>query len=235
MKAGCRRTDLTLRAAIQHYCLDPSNDAVDLRRLETHPYLGWQKRLFDLLFGGSLLLAALPLMALIAAAIRLESRGPALFRQERTGRLGRRFRLWKFRTMYDGAEAQKDALKHLNMHGQDSPDFKLRNDPRVTRVGRLLRPLSLDELPNLINVIRGEMSLVGPRPTSFPASVYRPEQVARLALKPGITGLWQVSGRSDLCFEHRCQLDVEYINKASLGYDIKLVLITPFRLMEGAY
>jgi lipopolysaccharide/colanic/teichoic acid biosynthesis glycosyltransferase len=172
---------------------------------------------------------------MIALAIKLDSPGPVLFKQQRTGYLGRRFELLKFRTMVRDAEQQKEQLRHLSIHGQHSPDFKLRDDPRVTRIGRLLRPSSLDELPNLINVLRGEMALVGPRPTSFVASTYAPHQLARLAIRPGVTGLWQISGRSDLDFCTRTELDVEYINRASLWLDLRILLITPFKASKGAY
>ena len=128
-----------------------------------------------------------------------------------------------------------DPARQLNFHGDGSPDFKLRDDPRITRVGRLLRKTSLDELPNLINVLYGHMSLVGPRPTSFDGSTYRLHHLARLAMRPGMTGLWQVSGRVDLDFDTRAQLDIHYINRASLGFDLGHILKTPFKLTHGAY
>lgn len=178
-----------------------------------------------------------PVLVAVAIAIRLGDGGPILFVQPRTGYLGQRFRLLKFRTMVVEAEAMKDALRHRNLHGDDSPDFKLIDDPRVTRVGRFLRKTSLDELPNLWNIVRGEMSFVGPRPTSFDASTYAMAHLPRLAARPGLTGLWQVSGRANVDFDERAEMDIAYIRSMSAQRDLSLVLrtVSAVRRADGAH
>jgi exopolysaccharide biosynthesis polyprenyl glycosylphosphotransferase len=194
------------------------------------------KRLLDLAVAAVTLLALAPLLLLIAAAIRLESAGPVVFRQTRVGRGGRHFTLFKFRSMVVDAEARLEALRHRNE--VDGPIFKMREDPRVTRVGRWLRRTSLDELPQLLNVLLGDMSLVGPRP-AVPSEVaqYAAWQRARLEAIPGITGLWQVSGRSQLSFEEMVRLDIEYVERRSLLLDLAILLRTvPVVLTRrGAY
>jgi lipopolysaccharide/colanic/teichoic acid biosynthesis glycosyltransferase len=182
------------------------------------------KRGMDLVLSLLLLVLTLPLMALCALAIRLESRGPVVFAQIRTGRDGLRFRMLKFRTMLANAEELKAGLAHLNT--LPPPDFKIPRDPRVTRVGRVLRATSLDELPQLINVVRGEMSLVGPRPTSFPASEYALWHTQRLEVPPGMTGLWQLEGRNATSFDERLRLDARYIREMSLRSDLVLLVRT---------
>jgi lipopolysaccharide/colanic/teichoic acid biosynthesis glycosyltransferase len=182
------------------------------------------KRGVDVVLGSLLLLLALPILLLCALAVRLDSPGPALFGQLRTGRNGRRFRMFKFRTMLENAEELKASLAHLNI--LPPPDFKIPNDPRITRVGRFLRATSLDELPQLWNVVRGDMSLVGPRPTSFAPSTYKLWHTHRLDVPPGLTGLWQVEGRAAMSFDERLRLDVTYIRRASLLYDLLLLLRT---------
>jgi lipopolysaccharide/colanic/teichoic acid biosynthesis glycosyltransferase len=182
------------------------------------------KRAFDLVVATALLVLAAPLLLLCAAAIRLDTPGPLLFPQQRTGRNGRRFRMWKFRTMVANAEDLKASLAHLNV--LPLPDFKVPDDPRITRVGRFLRATSLDELPQLINVLRGEMSLVGPRPTSFPATTYELWHTRRLDVAPGLTGLWQLQGRNAMSFDDRLRLDIQYIRRASLAFDAWLVMRT---------
>jgi len=174
-----------------------------------------------------------PLFLVSALIIKLDSPGPVFYRQWRTGYCGKRFRLFKFRTMRRDAEKLKDSLRALNHHDPGSPDFKIKNDPRVTRVGRFLRRLSLDEFPNLLNVLRGDMSIVGPRPTSFDVDVYADWHLARLAVPSGITGLWQISGRADVDFDDRVKLDCRYIQEQSLWLDIKILLLTPFRVFWG--
>ncbi|HSG87339.1 MAG TPA: sugar transferase [Candidatus Limnocylindrales bacterium] len=182
------------------------------------------KRVLDIV----LVLAALPLllpaMGLCALMIRLDSPGPIFFRQQRTGQHGVRFGMFKFRTMVANAEELKASLAHLNV--LPSPDFKIPDDPRITRVGGFLRRTSLDELPQVLNVLRGEMSLVGPRPTSFAASTYSLWHTERLEATPGITGLWQVKGRGDTTFDERLRLDVEYIERMSLLLDLRIMLQT---------
>jgi lipopolysaccharide/colanic/teichoic acid biosynthesis glycosyltransferase len=183
------------------------------------------KRVLDLAVCVLLLPIVVPLLALSALAIILESpTGPLIIAQTRTGRDGVPFRMLKFRTMVPNAEELKPALAHLNE--LQWPDFKITNDPRITRVGRLLRQTSLDELPQLINVLRGEMSLVGPRPTSFAPSTYSFWHTYRLEVTPGITGLWQIKGRNKTDFNERLRLDIEYIRHRSLGLDLKILLQT---------
>ncbi|OHB78896.1 MAG: hypothetical protein A2V98_01590 [Planctomycetes bacterium RBG_16_64_12] len=196
---------------------------------------GVAKRIMDLAICLAILPIALPLMAVSAALIWLEDRGPVLFRQMRTGKAGRRFAMLKFRTMVLNAEELKEKYAHLNQ--LTWPDFKIADDPRVTGIGKLLRKTSLDELPQLLNVIRGEMSLVGPRPTSFDVSTYKLWHAERLEVLPGITGLWQISGRSDVDFDERLRLDVEYITRRSLWLDVRILAATVTAVVhsEGAY
>lgn len=182
------------------------------------------KRIFDL----ALCIFALPiiliLMVLISVLIWIDNPGPVIFKQMRTGKGGRRFGMYKFRTMVPNAEELKQTLQHLNE--LTPPDFKITNDPRITRLGRLLRKTSLDELPQVFNVLKGEMSLVGPRPTSFDVSTYSLWHTERLEVLPGITGLWQVSGRSEIDFDERLRLDVEYIERQSLWFDMQILFKT---------
>jgi exopolysaccharide biosynthesis polyprenyl glycosylphosphotransferase len=190
------------------------------------------RRVLD--FSGSLFLLLIfsPVFLLITLAIRLDSPGPAVYRQIRCGLNGRKFILYKFRSMMQGAEVQKGGLASFNI--MDGPVFKMRNDPRVTRVGRFLRRTSLDELPQLMNVLRGEMSFVGPRP--LPAEeVIRFEgwQRRRLSMKPGITGLWQASGRNRIDFGQWMKLDLEYIDNWSLWLDFKILLKTVLAVLQG--
>ncbi len=167
-----------------------------------------------------------PLFALVAIAIKLDSTGPVFFIQERVGLSKRRFRMIKFRTMSMDAEARMKDIEHLNE--KTGPIFKIRNDPRITRVGRWLRKTSIDELPQLINVLLGDMSIVGPRPLSVRDALRMEEawQKRRFSVKPGLTCLWQVSGRSNLSFEQWMQLDLEYIDHWSLGLDASILLRT---------
>ena len=174
----------------------------------------------------------LPVGLLCALAIRLESPGPILFAQQRTGQHGVRFPMFKFRTMVRNAEELKASLQHLNI--LPPPDFKIPNDPRVTRVGKFLRKTSLDELPQILNVIRGEMSIVGPRPTSFAASTYDLWHSERLEVVPGITGLWQVKGRGTMTFDERLRLDIEYMERRSTFYDLKLIAETALAVFKGS-
>lgn len=183
-----------------------------------------------------LLLAASPLLLGVAMAVRISSRGPVLFRQVRVGRDGREFRMIKFRSMYVDAESRLAELRHLNEH--DGVLFKIRNDPRVTPVGRWLRRLSMDELPQLLNVLSGRMSLVGPRPPLPEEVAAYPDDVRRrLAVKPGMTGLWQVSGRSDLAWEEAVRLDLSYVENWSLSLDLVILLRTLSAVVRssGAY
>jgi len=182
------------------------------------------KRLFDLAVCVLLLPVVLPLFLLSALAIWLDSPGPVFIAQERTGRDGTPFRMLKFRTMVRDAAELKAQLAHLNV--LPPPDFKIPHDPRITRVGKFLRQTSLDELPQLLNVLRGDMSLVGPRPTSFAPTTYELWHTHRLEVTPGITGLWQVKGRNTTTFDERLRLDIEYIEHRSFALDLKILLQT---------
>jgi exopolysaccharide biosynthesis polyprenyl glycosylphosphotransferase len=195
------------------------------------------KRALDIVVSGAGLLLLAPVFLGVAAAIRLESPGSVLFRQTRVGRWGQLFSMYKFRSMYVDAEARKQALLAANeMRG--GVIFKMKEDPRITRVGRLIRRASLDELPQLWNVFIGDMSLVGPRPP-VPAEVdqYSLADRRRLEVIPGITCIWQISGRSDIPFEEQVQLDVQYIESQSLFADLRILLwtIPAVLLGKGAY
>lgn len=200
------------------------------------PYYHVAKRLLDIIVSGLLLFALLPAFLLIALAIRCTSPGPTLYRSIRIGKGGRRMKFLKFRTMRMDAEALKVSLIHLNE--KDGPIFKARNDPRITPVGRFLRKYSLDELPQLLHVLLGEMSLVGPRP-HLPCEVelYSDAHWARLTVKPGLTCYWQVRGRSDLSFEQWVALDLEYVRDMGLMTDLRLLAATPRAVLgaKGAY
>jgi exopolysaccharide biosynthesis polyprenyl glycosylphosphotransferase len=191
------------------------------------------KRMMDIVVASLLTLITAPIMLLSALAIKLDSRGPILYSAWRIGRKGRRFRCYKFRTMVADADALKDDLRHLNE--RDGATFKIGNDPRITRLGRLLRKFSIDELPQLFNVLKGDMSMVGPRPhPEDDFDQYRLEDLRRLDVLPGITGLWQVSARRDPSFEKNVMLDLEYINNWSLSLDLKIVLMTVPEVLKGA-
>jgi len=194
-------------------------------RLRRQRILEVVKRLFDLLAAAAGLLLFLPLLPFLALMVKLESPGPLFFRQVRIGRDGRPFDCFKIRSMVSDAEAIKARYAHLNE--ADGAAFKIRQDPRITRVGRFVRRSSLDEFPQLFNVLRGDMSIVGPRP-QIPSEVaeYRPDQMARLLVKPGITCLWQISGRNDVDFEEWMRLDREYVERRSLGLDFSILLRT---------
>ncbi|WP_460163735.1 sugar transferase [Pseudomonas sp. S2_F03] len=184
---------------------------------------------------GALMILVLisPMLLGLALAIKFSSPGPVLFVQKRTGYRGRKFGMYKFRTMVANAEELKESLRHLNKHGADAIDFKIDKDPRITGIGGFLRRSSLDELPNLINVVTGDMRLVGPRPTSFNAYRYKDNHLARLSIYPGMTGLWQISGRSNIDFDQRVELDLSYIAEQSLLLDLKILLKTPFKVFSG--
>jgi exopolysaccharide biosynthesis polyprenyl glycosylphosphotransferase len=195
-------------------------------------YLLFLKRAFDVVFSGLLLILASPLMLVIVLAVKLSSPGPAIYRQLRCGLNGRKFWLWKFRSMYQDAEQHIQLLAHLNE--SDGPVFKIQRDPRVTRIGRFLRRTSLDELPQLFNILKGEMSFVGPRPP-LPEEVARYErwQRRRLRMKPGLTCLWALEGRSELSFARWMKLDMDYIDHWSLSLDLKILLRTIPRVLTG--
>jgi lipopolysaccharide/colanic/teichoic acid biosynthesis glycosyltransferase len=178
---------------------------------------------------------AAPLLLLVALLVYVDSPGPIFFKQLRTGKGGRRFRMYKFRTMVPNAEELKLTYAHLNE--LTWPDFKITDDPRVTRIGKILRKTSLDELPQLLNVLKGDMSLVGPRPTSFAPDTYRLWHTERLEVVPGITGLWQVHGRSNLDFDDRLKLDIAYIERQGVWMDLQILVRTAAQVFigEGAY
>ncbi|MGH9381466.1 MAG: sugar transferase [Thermoanaerobaculia bacterium] len=197
-----------------------------LRRPARQSTRRWHvKRLFDVLAVSLAAPVWLPALLLIAIAIKISApEAPVFFAQRRTGQGGRSFPMIKFRTMYPGADKLKEGVRRLSE--LPWPDFKVTDDPRVTRLGRFLRRTSFDELPQLLNVLRGEMSFVGPRPTSFSVTTYAHWQMARLEAPPGLTGLWQVDGRGSADFEHRTRQDIDYIRRQSLLLDLKILLRT---------
>lgn len=190
------------------------------------------KRALDIVGGAAAMIFFTPLMFLIALLIRLGSPGPALYTAYRAGRKGRPFRCYKFRTMVSNADDLKDGLRYRNQRA--GPFFKIKNDPRITTLGRWLRRYSLDELPQLFNVLKGEMSLVGPRPHPLDdVSGYRIEHLPRLDVTPGITGLWQITSRRDPSFQKGMNLDIEYIHHWSLGLDLRILCKTAAVLLRG--
>jgi exopolysaccharide biosynthesis polyprenyl glycosylphosphotransferase len=209
---------------------------IGIKREPISPVALIVKRVVDVAFALCLLIFTAPLMGLIVLVIKLDSPGPVLFRQARVGKAGRPFTLYKFRSMAVGAEEQKELLRNLNE--ADGPLFKIKADPRVTRLGRFLRRLSLDELPQFYNVLRGDMSIIGPRPAlAEEVAQYQPWHMRRLEIAPGITGLWQVSGRSELPFDEMALLDIYYVEQWSPALDLKILLRTiPTVLFgDGAY
>jgi lipopolysaccharide/colanic/teichoic acid biosynthesis glycosyltransferase len=189
------------------------------------------KRAVDVIGAVLLLVLLAPMLLVAAAVIRLDSPGPVLFRQRRTGWQGEEFLLLKLRTMHHGAEGERRALAGRNE--TDGHLFKIRDDPRITPAGRWLRRFSVDEMPQLLNVLLGHMSLVGPRPLPVEDSVFRGEARRRLLVRPGITGLWQVSGRSDLSWEEALSLDLAYVDTWSMGLDLRILARTPAAVLRG--
>lgn len=231
---GCRRGDFGLRNRIAAATALQNRGWVTGRSGGAPWTLSGTKRSADALMALLLLLTALPVLILVSILIKATSRGPLFFIQQRTGYRGRRFGMFKFRTMVADAETLKASLRHLNKHGPESIDFKIDDDPRITSVGRILRKTSLDEIPNLINVVRGDMRLVGPRPTSFTANAYeKDEYLRRLSVYPGVTGLWQISGRSDIGFSDRVELDLRYIEDQGPLQDLKILVMTPIKILTG--
>ncbi|PKQ14947.1 MAG: UDP-phosphate galactose phosphotransferase [Actinobacteria bacterium HGW-Actinobacteria-7] len=192
------------------------------------------KRVADFCAAALGLVLLSPILVLVGLIIRLESPGPALFKQERLGQAGEPFTFLKFRTMVDGNDPSihQEYVRELITQGSeslkgDTGSFKIENDPRVTRFGRILRRTSVDELPQLINVLIGDMSLVGPRPPlRYEVKLYSPRALRRLECRPGITGLWQVSGRCETTFDEMVALDIEYAERWSLGLDLKILVRT---------
>lgn len=239
--AQCERQNVRSRIVPDMFQLSLSH--VDFDDIKGIPIIGikepalhgWRftvKRLMDVVLASVLLVFTAPLMALIALLIKLDSPGPVLFKQTRVGRFGKPFTMYKFRTMYVNAEEMLEKLKQYNE--ADGPLFKMRNDPRRTRVGRWLRKFSLDELPQLWNVLKGDMSLVGPRP-GLPSEVeqYEPWHRKRLEVPPGLTGLWQTSGRSDVSFDEMCLLDIYYAEHWSPLLDAIICLKTIPAVLTG--
>lgn len=199
-------------------------------------YRRYGKRIFDLAVTIPGFLILLPIFILLSVLIRIDSAGSVLYASQRVGKGGRLFRFFKFRSMVSGADRYLDHLRQYNE--VDGPVFKMADDPRITRMGRFLRRSSLDELPQLINVLTGDMSLVGPRPPIMEeVGEYAPWQRARLSVRPGITCLWQISGRSRLGFDEWMKLDLEYIENTSFWLDLKILLRTIPAVLsrEGAY
>jgi exopolysaccharide biosynthesis polyprenyl glycosylphosphotransferase len=237
----CKAAGLALTFLPQHYGL--LGPGVELNRLAELPVLDFRfsdpprstvamKRAMDVLVSASLLLLLSPFLTLIALAILLDSGPPVLFRQRRVGEGGRPFTMLKFRTMVADAEQRLPEL--IDLASLDQPAFKIHNDPRVTRVGRFLRRASLDELPQLFNVLRGQMSLVGPRPEEEAiVALYDERQRGRLAVRPGVTGPMQVYGRSDLTFEERLAMERDYLDNLSLLTDLAILLRTPRAIIRG--
>lgn len=241
----CRLAGVRARIVPDFFQL--SLNQVDVDTLSGIPLLGVRetpfgggprlvKRVIDVLVAGLGLIILSPILAAVAIAIRLDSEGPTLFRQERLGEKEKPFEVVKFRSMRLGADDEKEAL--MDRNEADGPLFKIKDDPRLTRVGKFIRRTSLDEVPQFINILRGEMSMVGPRPPlASEVEKYESWQRKRLSVKPGLTGLWQVSGRSDLPFDEMCLLDIYYIENWSLWLDIRIILKTIPQLFvaRGAY
>jgi exopolysaccharide biosynthesis polyprenyl glycosylphosphotransferase len=206
---------------------------IDLKSAELSRSARVTKRALDLAVSIGALITLSPVLAAAAVAIKLDSRGPVFFRQERLGSRGQPFRIWKFRTMHRDAESRRFEIAHLNEMENSGPLFKIKDDPRITRVGRFLRRTSIDELPQLLNVVAGTMSLVGPRPFVTHEAV----QIGgwgrrRLDLTPGITGLWQVRGRNDIPFDEMVQLDYMYVTNWSVWWDLRLLIQTIPRVLS---
>ena len=205
------------------------NDTLPL--FEARPRYLPAKRVFDIVFCLLIFVPVTVIAALTALAVKFESPGPIVYSQLRIGKDGRPFRMYKFRTMVENAEELKASLAHLNV--LPPPDFKIPDDPRVTRVGRILRKTSLDELPQFVNVLKGDMSIVGPRPAEDGMDTYRLWYGERLEVPPGITGIWQLEGRAAISFDERLRYDLEYIRNMSIWLDIKLIIRTVAVVFKG--
>jgi lipopolysaccharide/colanic/teichoic acid biosynthesis glycosyltransferase len=200
------------------------------------PLFAFSKRALDLMLSALALVVLTPILVAVAVAIKLTSNGPVIFTQERVGLGGKTFRMYKFRTMIQNAEAQKQSLATFNEHS--GPAFKMKFDPRITRLGGILRRYSIDELPQLINILLGQMTIVGPRPPlESEVVLYETWQLQRLSVKPGLTCIWQISGRSRLDFATWVRMDIRYIEKASLILDILIIAKTFSAVVkaDGAY
>jgi len=194
------------------------------------------KRIFDVFASSLILILLSPLLGLIAVLIKFDSQGPSIYSHKRMGYRGQTFNFYKFRTMVQDADAQLEKFKAMSE--RQGPVFKMSNDPRITKIGKFLRKYSIDELPQLINVLKGDMSLVGPRPqVLWEAAAYDDWAKRRLRILPGITGLWQISGRASLSYEEMIELDIFYIENWSLGLDLKILFMTLPAIFgkKGAY
>ncbi|WP_462399564.1 sugar transferase [Lacticaseibacillus pantheris] len=211
---------------------------VELMRASTILYKV-TKRLMDIIGSCIALVLFSPIILYIVIAIKLEDRGPVLYKQTRVGKDGQEFELWKFRSMVQGADKIKGELADQN-EIEDGPMFKMKDDPRITKTGKFIRHHSLDEVPQFVNILKGDMSLVGPRP-ALPKEVaeYSDHDRERLQVIPGLTGLWQVSGRSKLTFAQMVDLDLQYIDKRSVLFDLQIIMKTFFQMFDpkdtGAY
>ena len=194
-------------------------------------YFKYIKRAFDLVAVLVTAPAWMLLIGVLALIIKIDDwDAPVFFSQSRTGKNDKRFQMYKFRTMVPNAEEMKKKLMHLNE--LTWPDFKITNDPRITKIGKILRKTSLDELPQLFNVLRGDMTLVGPRPTSFNSNTYQIWQTERLDINPGLTGLWQIIGRAEVMFDMRVRMEIVYIKNSSLGLDLYIIIKTLITMMK---
>lgn len=222
---------LTAHLAPRYRCSSDAGRRV--RSTKQIPRIGLLiKRVMDLLLSSAALLLLWPLMLVVAIAVKLESPGPVIYPARRAGTNGRKFACYKFRTMVDGADGLKSSLRALNQ--RRGPFFKIAADPRVTGLGRLLRKYSLDELPQFWNVLKGDMTLVGPRPHPLDdVALYLPEHHSRLDIKPGLTGLWQVTARADPSFATCLALDLAYIRRWSLLLDCKILMKTIPEVLSG--
>ena len=227
---------VTLAGGIYHFTEEVGLPLLEVRYPQLDNTQRALKRVLDVAISLLAVVVLSPLFLVVALAIRLDSSGPILFSQKRVGADGKVFTFYKFRSMYEGAERRQEELESLNE--AEGPVFKIKNDPRVTLVGRFLRRWSLDELPQLVNVCKGEMSLVGPRPLPV-RDFQRMEEVykRRLGAVPGMTGYWQISGRSNLSFEEMVKLDLYYIENWSLSFDVRIISKTLRVVLshKGAY
>jgi exopolysaccharide biosynthesis polyprenyl glycosylphosphotransferase len=231
----CEEQGVIVRIQTEMFKLHVARSYVDdlqgvpVMTIQSGPADGWQlalKRIIDIVGSAALLIVSAPLFAVVTMLIRLDSPGPVFFAQDRVGLNKRRFKILKFRTMVEGSDQQQLMLEHLNE--VEGPVFKIKNDPRVTRLGRFLRRFSIDELPQLVNVLKGDMSLVGPRPLPV-RDVDRIDvqwHKRRFSIKPGITCLWQVNGRSNIGFNEWVRMDLDYIDKWSLALDLLILMKT---------
>jgi exopolysaccharide biosynthesis polyprenyl glycosylphosphotransferase len=228
------RTDMSHLQVARSYV--DELQGVPVMTIQSGPADSWQlvmKRLIDIVGSAALLLALTPLFAIVGLLIRVDSPGPVFFTQERIGLNKRRFRMLKFRTMVSGSDQRQEMLENLNE--AEGPVFKIKKDPRITRIGAFLRRFSIDELPQLVNVLKGDMSLVGPRPLPV-RDVERIDKQwhkRRFSIKPGITCLWQVNGRSNIGFNEWVRMDLDYIDKWSLGLDLLILIKTIPAVFKG--